>query len=107
MRRLIINSIHNGACRNVPLIFILFIFCSFIQCKHSNKHEIANGMFVPSWESFEQNYKCPQWFRDAKFGIWAHWSAQCVPALQVSLPINKPCEHAIVLKVIGNFSFSR
>jgi alpha-L-fucosidase len=21
----------------------------------------------------------PEWFRDAKFGIWAHWSAQCVP----------------------------
>ena len=79
MRRSIINSIHNGSCCNVPLIFILFIFCSFIQCKHSNKHEIAHGIFVPSWESFEQNYKCPQWFRDAKFGIWAHWSAQCVP----------------------------
>jgi alpha-L-fucosidase len=24
-------------------------------------------------------YKAPDWFRDAKFGIWAHWSAQCVP----------------------------
>ena len=22
---------------------------------------------------------CPEWFRDAKFGIWAHWTAQCVP----------------------------
>ena len=21
----------------------------------------------------------PDWFRDAKFGIWAHWSPQCVP----------------------------
>lgn len=21
----------------------------------------------------------PDWFRDAKFGIWAHWTAQCVP----------------------------
>ena len=26
-----------------------------------------------------QNYRVPEWFRDAKFGIWAHWSAQCVP----------------------------
>jgi alpha-L-fucosidase len=40
---------------------------------------IAPGPFQPSWESFEQNYQCPEWFRDAKFGIWAHWSAQCVP----------------------------
>jgi alpha-L-fucosidase len=23
----------------------------------------------------------PDWFRDAKFGIWAHWSAQCVPEM--------------------------
>lgn len=35
--------------------------------------------FQPTWESLAQNYHCPEWFRDAKFGIWAHWSAQCVP----------------------------
>lgn len=23
------------------------------------------------------DYKCPEWFRDAKFGIWAHWGPQC------------------------------
>jgi alpha-L-fucosidase len=40
--------------------------------------EIAAGPFQPSWESLAQ-YRCPDWFRDAKFGIWAHWSAQCVP----------------------------
>src|SRR5581483_6930241 len=22
---------------------------------------------------------CPEWYRDAKFGIWNHWSPQCVP----------------------------
>ncbi len=36
------------------------------------------GPFQPSWDSLAQ-YSCPEWFRDAKFGIWAHWSAQCVP----------------------------
>lgn len=25
------------------------------------------------------NYHCPEWFRDAKFGIWAHWGPQAVP----------------------------
>ncbi|MGE5613724.1 MAG: alpha-L-fucosidase [Bacillota bacterium] len=24
-------------------------------------------------------YQCPEWFRDAKFGIWSHWGAQSVP----------------------------
>jgi alpha-L-fucosidase len=39
----------------------------------------AAGPFEPNWESLAKNYQCPEWFRDAKFGIWAHWSAQCVP----------------------------
>jgi alpha-L-fucosidase len=40
---------------------------------------IAPGPFEPSWESLQAHFQCPEWFRDAKFGIWAHWSAQCVP----------------------------
>lgn len=40
---------------------------------------IARGPFKPTWESLTQTYRVPEWFRDAKFGIWAHWSAQCVP----------------------------
>ena len=36
------------------------------------------GDFRPNWESLKA-YRCPDWFRDAKFGIWAHWSPQCVP----------------------------
>src|SRR5580698_5698376 len=42
-------------------------------------HVLAPGPFRPTWESLAQGYRCPEWFRDAKFGIWAHWSAQCVP----------------------------
>ncbi len=40
--------------------------------------QTADGPFKPTWESLQQ-YKVPDWFRDAKFGIWAHWTAQCVP----------------------------
>jgi len=39
----------------------------------------APGPYQPSWDSLVQQYECPEWFRDAKFGIWAHWTAQCVP----------------------------
>ncbi len=39
---------------------------------------IATGPFQPTWDSLNA-YKTPEWFRDAKFGIWNHWSAQCVP----------------------------
>ncbi|KEQ29567.1 alpha-L-fucosidase [Pedobacter antarcticus 4BY] len=34
--------------------------------------------FLPNWDSLEQ-YQVPDWFRDAKFGIWAHWGPQCQP----------------------------
>ncbi|MEM1108256.1 MAG: alpha-L-fucosidase [Planctomycetota bacterium] len=34
--------------------------------------------FKPTWDSLQQ-YACPDWFRDAKFGIWAHWGPQGVP----------------------------
>jgi alpha-L-fucosidase len=40
---------------------------------------IAPGPFKPDWASLVAQYNAPDWFRDAKFGIWAHWSAQCVP----------------------------
>jgi alpha-L-fucosidase len=41
----------------------------------------APATFAPTWESLTQNYSAPDWFRDAKFGIWAHWTAQCVPEM--------------------------
>jgi alpha-L-fucosidase len=39
---------------------------------------IAPGPFQPKWESLV-DYQTPDWFRDAKFGIWAHWGPQCQP----------------------------
>ncbi|MFM2082155.1 MAG: hypothetical protein RL380_846 [Verrucomicrobiota bacterium] len=39
---------------------------------------MAKGKFAPTWESLKQ-YQTPEWFRDAKFGIWAHWGPQCEP----------------------------
>ena len=39
---------------------------------------IAPGKYEPTMASLT-NYQCPTWFRDAKFGIWAHWGPQAVP----------------------------
>jgi alpha-L-fucosidase len=45
----------------------------------STKDEpVAAGKFKPTWKSLS-DYECPEWFRDAKFGIWAHWGPQCEP----------------------------
>lgn len=39
----------------------------------------GSGAIAPTWESLAGNYSVPDWFRDAKFGIWAHWGPQCQP----------------------------
>ena len=47
--------------------------------KYSKAARVHDGpTFDASWESLKQ-FRCPDWFRDAKFGIWAHWGPQCVP----------------------------
>jgi alpha-L-fucosidase len=38
----------------------------------------ATEAFEPTWESLRQ-FTCPEWFRDAKLGIWSHWGPQSVP----------------------------
>ncbi|HEX3797715.1 MAG TPA: alpha-L-fucosidase [Verrucomicrobiae bacterium] len=39
---------------------------------------LVQGKFTASTDSLKE-YQCPDWFRDAKFGIWAHWGPQAVP----------------------------
>jgi alpha-L-fucosidase len=38
-----------------------------------------DGPFRPDWNSLSQ-YKVPDWYRDAKFGIFIHWGVYSVPA---------------------------
>jgi alpha-L-fucosidase len=52
---------------------------SLAQSGAPKPREIAPGPFKATWASLSSNYKAPEWFRDAKFGMWAHWTAQCVP----------------------------
>ncbi|UCH15748.1 MAG: alpha-L-fucosidase [Bacteroidales bacterium] len=61
------------------IVGLILIINPVIFAQEAKERNIKEGKFQPAWESFEQNYVCPDWFRDVKFGIWAHWSAQCVP----------------------------
>ncbi len=42
------------------------------------KSKVSAGPFNATDESLKQ-YQYPEWFRDAKFGIWSHWGPQAVP----------------------------
>ena len=59
---------------SIFLILTLGVFLSGQQIKET----ADEGPFKPTDESLKQ-YEYPEWFRDAKFGIWAHWGPQAVP----------------------------
>ena len=84
MKRMRQRSITFGVIYATTLAWIatdLFALPSSPAREQDNapKYRIARGPFQANWESLTKHYQCPDWFRDAKFGIWAHWSAQCVP----------------------------
>ena len=37
-------------------------------------------VYQDNWENIGSNYQCPEWFKDAKFGIFIHWGVYAVPA---------------------------
>lgn len=41
--------------------------------------QVNAGDVAATWESLASHNRVPDWFRDAKFGIWAHWGPQCQP----------------------------
>ncbi len=61
-------------------ILILFSIAGAEEQKAAVKEPVCEGQFEPSWGSLSK-YQCPEWFRDAKFGIWAHWGPQCQPEM--------------------------
>ena len=54
----------------------LFLAVTVLQC-------FASGPYQPTWESLDSR-PLPQWFDDAKIGIFIHWGVFSVPALHGS-----------------------
>jgi alpha-L-fucosidase len=68
---------------NQTKLTVLVLGCSlattFAQTNTLKLPPIAAGPFQPDWNSLTNYQAAPEWFRDAKFGIWAHWGPQCQP----------------------------
>ncbi len=59
-------------------LYPLTLLAQIYQVPVSERDEkMQTGQFTPNWESLKR-HQTPEWFRDAKFGIWAHWGPQCV-----------------------------
>ena len=57
---------------------IMAMTASTQSWKAMRAQSASTRSFAPTFESLA-GYQCPEWFRDAKFGIWAHWGPQSVP----------------------------
>lgn len=65
-------SLRTGATLVLSLLLATSLFSQSPDAQPVDAH------FQPTKSSLEK-YKYPEWFRDAKFGIWAHWGPQAVP----------------------------
>ena len=71
-RRRLLSSIA-GAAASIP--FVGYSQFSAPGPASVDEPEIAPGAFKGTRQSL-RTYTVPEWFRDAKFGIWAHWGPQ-------------------------------
>ena len=61
--------------KKTGMLVLLTMACLSVSAQQSNV-EVQTGSFNPEWKSLSE-WECPEWFMDAKFGIWAHWGPQC------------------------------
>ncbi|MEK2491986.1 alpha-L-fucosidase [Kitasatospora purpeofusca] len=47
---------------------------------HPRRARAAEGPYEPTWPSVNRHTPAPEWFQDAKFGIYFHWGVFSVPA---------------------------
>ena len=51
-----------------------------INVTHDQLELCPEGPYEASWQSVAAHYRTPEWFMDAKFGIFIHWGVYSVPA---------------------------
>ena len=59
-------------------VFFFFLFITGIIGNISA--QTPKQEFQPTFESLEKSNPVPEWFKDAKFGIYFHWGVYSVPA---------------------------
>lgn len=72
------RNLLKGMAAAIPAFYLQKAFGRVASLAANHTPVIAVGPFKPDWASLKQ-YQVPDWFRDAKFGLWAHWGPQCQP----------------------------
>ena len=66
--------------RNTIISLLLLLVLFFVGCSQKST-QTTKKKFEPNWESLKE-YQTPEWFADAKFGIFIHWGPYSVPAFK-------------------------
>ena len=61
------------------LLFIA-IFLAILTACQEKKSQAETQVYVENWDSLASYEEAPDWFRNAKFGIYYHWGLLSVPA---------------------------
>lgn len=64
----------------VNLIFPLIAFFLLQNCAEKQPAKQEEPKYVANWDSLAKYDETAEWFKDAKFGIYAHWGVLSVPA---------------------------
>jgi len=59
--------------------FILVLLVSY-SCTNSDQEQAIVKKYEPNFESLKQHEAAPEWFQDAKLGMYFHWGPYSVPA---------------------------
>ena len=46
---------------------------------YQDQSEVDQVQPDTDWDQLAELWDCPEWFKDAKFGLWMHWGPQTVP----------------------------
>lgn len=60
--------------RIIKFSIALLLLPLFYEVAYSQNKELT-------WEELREHFECPDWFAEARFGIWVHWGAQTQPEL--------------------------
>jgi alpha-L-fucosidase len=64
--------------KKISILVLLLASVALSAFAQNENLSISDGKYKPTDESLK-TYKYPNWFRNAKFGIWSHWGPQAVP----------------------------
>jgi alpha-L-fucosidase len=62
------------------ILYFLGLLFMLLGCRTNTQKKESQMVYQENWESLAMHNEEPDWFKDAKFGIYFHWGVYSVPA---------------------------